>query len=258
MKKVTNTYRSNVSALVLNQAGEVLSGERKDEPGHWQFPQGGVDEGEDLQEALLRELREELGVVDFLVLAQSTRKFRYLWQKEVQQERGILGQEQTFFLVRFLGNPRDLSVELPEFSRFIWVSVSEVLERIQPVRRKIYSEVLADFSTLISQEVAQPRSLIAFRIFQAVQRIPKGKVATYGAIAKAVGKPRGARLVGWMLHANPYSPIVPCHRVVFANGSLAQSFGMGGWDAQEALLRDEGVEVHEKKVDLSKYLMSRS
>ena len=56
-------------------------------------------------------------------------------------------------------------------------------------------------------------------VYQAVERVPKGKVTTYGDVARMVGRPRAARQVGWALHQNPRPGIVPCHRVVFRDGS---------------------------------------
>jgi len=88
------------------------------------------------------------------------------------------------------------------------------------------------------------------RIYIITSKIPKGKVSTYGAIAKAVGS-RDARRVGHALHANK-SNLVPCHRVVFSNGSLAPGYAFGGPDAQKKKLIAEGVNfTPEGKVDLS-------
>lgn len=79
------------------------------------------------------------------------------------------------------------------------------------------------------------------RVYDAVEQIPEGMVATYGQIAKLVGEPRKARYVGYALHSNPRPGVVPCHRVVFADGSICEGFAFGGSDAQRALLEDEGV-----------------
>ena len=93
------------------------------------------------------------------------------------------------------------------------------------------------------------------KVFEAVKKIPKGKVATYGQIAHAVGAPRAARQVGWALHVNPAPGIIPCHRVVNRMGRLAPAFAFGGEKTQASLLRAEGVEVSEEYiVDLTKYL----
>lgn len=94
------------------------------------------------------------------------------------------------------------------------------------------------------------------KVYEAVKKIPKGKVATYGQIAHAIGAPRAARQVGWALHVNPAPGIIPCHRVVNRTGRLAPAFAFGGEEVQASLLRAEGVEVSEAyTVDLSKYLV---
>ena len=93
------------------------------------------------------------------------------------------------------------------------------------------------------------------KVYAAVKRIPKGKVATYGQIACAVGAPRSARQVGFALHVNPEPFIIPCHRVVDRFGRLAPAFAFGGEEIQAELLRSEGVEVRaDQTVDLEKYL----
>ena len=92
------------------------------------------------------------------------------------------------------------------------------------------------------------------KVYEAVKRIPEGKVATYGQIAFAVGAPRAARQVGWALHVNPEPGIIPCHRIVNRLGRLSSAFAFGGEEAQASLLRKEGVEVRgDYTVDLMKY-----
>ena len=90
-------------------------------------------------------------------------------------------------------------------------------------------------------------------VYEFVKTVPEGKVVTYGDVARAIGKPRASRQVGWALHGNPYQGIVPCHRVVFKDGSLTQGFAFGGREVQKALLVSEGVEfIEEYKVDINK------
>ena len=93
------------------------------------------------------------------------------------------------------------------------------------------------------------------RIYEAVKRIPKGHVATYGQIAQMAGDKKMARAVGNALHKNPDPEHIPCFRVVNAKGELAGAFAFGGGRAQEDLLRQDGVEVINGKVDLTKYGM---
>lgn len=85
------------------------------------------------------------------------------------------------------------------------------------------------------------------RVYDAVKRIPRGRVATYGQIAEWLGRPRGGREVGWALSACD-DPRVPCHRVVDRNGRLAPHFA-----AQRSRLRKEGIAAGETAVDLDTY-----
>ena len=93
------------------------------------------------------------------------------------------------------------------------------------------------------------------RIYEAVQRIPKGKVATYGQVAEMAGDKKMARAVGNALHRNPRPGEIPCHRVVNSKGELAGEFAFGGAGVQAALLLEEGVIAVDGKVDLKKYGM---
>ena len=77
------------------------------------------------------------------------------------------------------------------------------------------------------------------RVYAAVRLIPRGSVATYGQIARAIGNPRLARVVGYALHVNPEPGVIPCHRVVGTNGSLTGY--AGGLNAKAWLLAHEGV-----------------
>lgn len=80
------------------------------------------------------------------------------------------------------------------------------------------------------------------QVYEVVRQIPEGRVASYGQIARLVGAPRKARFVGFAMHASPgMAGGVPCHRVVFKDGSLAPGFAFGGPDIQKEMLREEGV-----------------
>lgn len=79
------------------------------------------------------------------------------------------------------------------------------------------------------------------RVYAAVKRIPKGKVATYGQIAMLAGNPRASRVVGYALHHNPRPGEIPCHRVVNREGRPAPGFAFGGPGIQRKMLEREGV-----------------
>ena len=91
------------------------------------------------------------------------------------------------------------------------------------------------------------------RIYEAVKKIPKGHVATYGQIAELAGDRKMARAVGNALHKNPDPEHIPCFRVVNAKGELSGAFAFGGAGEQERLLLEDGVEVVKGKVNLDKY-----
>lgn len=90
------------------------------------------------------------------------------------------------------------------------------------------------------------------KIYEAVRRVPAGKVASYGQIALLAGDPRWPRVVGYALRACG-DPSVPCHRVLYKDGSPSPSFGPGG-ERQRALLRAEGVGfLPDGRVDMARY-----
>ncbi len=93
------------------------------------------------------------------------------------------------------------------------------------------------------------------RIYEAVKKIPFGRVATYAQVAEMAGDRKMARAVGNALHRNPEPGTVPCFRVVNSKGQLSGEFAFGGLGAQARLLEAEGVEVIDGRVDLKKYGM---
>lgn len=89
------------------------------------------------------------------------------------------------------------------------------------------------------------------KVYEVARKIPKGKVATYGQIAKLAGSPAASRAVGMSMKCNPDRNDVPCHRVVASNGALTgYAFGKGVSTKQEILTK-EGVEFKGNKVDLA-------
>ncbi len=92
------------------------------------------------------------------------------------------------------------------------------------------------------------------KIYDAVKKIPRGKVCTYGQIAAMAGNPRWSRVVGYALHVNPEPGTIPCHRVVTRNGEVSKAFAFGGENMQRLLLSEEGIEfLDDGRVDLSRY-----
>lgn len=93
------------------------------------------------------------------------------------------------------------------------------------------------------------------KIYEAVKKIPKGKVCTYGCIAAMAGNPRWSRVVGYALHVNPEPGTIPCHRVVTRNGEVSKAFAFGGENMQRLMLAEEGVEfLEDGRVDLKRFI----
>ena len=90
------------------------------------------------------------------------------------------------------------------------------------------------------------------RIYAVVRAIPRGKVATYGQVARLAGNPRWSRVVGYALHVNPDPEGIPCYRVVDLMGRTSKAFAFGGSDVQRALLEADGVQfLPDGRVDLA-------
>ena len=90
------------------------------------------------------------------------------------------------------------------------------------------------------------------KVYKICRSVPKGKVATYGRLAKLVGKPKAARAVGVLMKNNPDAPQTPCHRVVASDGKLTGYSGVGGITQKKKMLLKEGVCFKKDNVDLSR------
>ena len=112
-----------------------------------------------------------------------------------------------------------------------------------------------DIKTMIAESYTLITDSPTKRIYEAVKKIPKGKVATYAQIAEMAGDRKMARAVGNALHKNPDPENIPCFRVVNSKGECSGSFAFGGLNEQAKRLREDGIEVVNNKVDLEKYGM---
>lgn len=141
-------YRSNVAGILRNPAGQILVCERLNDPGAWQFPQGGVDPGETLEQALERELWEEIGVLPGdLKIVTSRGPYYYLFGDGVMS-KGHHGKEQYYFLCDFVGPESRINIatEHPEFRDLKWIAPSEFqLAWLPEMKVEVYRAVFRDF-----------------------------------------------------------------------------------------------------------------
>ena len=147
-------YRPCVGIALFNDDGHVFVGERIDTPGAWQMPQGGIDSGEEPEDAALREMREEIGTDNAEILKQCNESLCYdlpghlmgrLWGGKYR------GQEQIWIAARFLAQDEDIDLGAhyhPEFRNWQWVDLEALLDLIVPFKRDTYRHVIQDFKPI--------------------------------------------------------------------------------------------------------------
>ncbi|WP_456322460.1 RNA pyrophosphohydrolase [Hydrogenimonas sp.] len=144
-------YRPNVSAIILSskypEKVEIFIASRTDVKDAWQFPQGGIDKGETPKEALLRELKEEIGTNDIEILGEFPEWVSYDFPEIIAKKMYPFdGQRQKYFLVRLKpGAKIDLETHEPEFSRYTFVPFKDIFNYVTYFKRPIYKRVLEYF-----------------------------------------------------------------------------------------------------------------
>lgn len=150
-------YRPNVGIILANPAGQVLWAHRCRGDG-WQFPQGGVKPQETIEQALYRELYEEVGLAEshVRVCGRTRNWLRYDIPGEYRRPAGsrFRGQKQVWFLLRLIGADSDMRLDLsrsPEFDAWRWVEYWSPLESIVAFKRDVYQTALTELAPLLAR-----------------------------------------------------------------------------------------------------------
>lgn len=135
------SYRKNVAAVVANSAGLILACERSDRTGAWQLPQGGIENGESPEEALFRELEEEIGTSDVTIIDRLNEVIRYDWPKKLYK-KGYLGQEQHYFLVNLKEEGLLNLEDSVEFQSTKWMKPQEFIKVVEGFKAEAYETAI--------------------------------------------------------------------------------------------------------------------
>ena len=155
-------FRLNVGIVVANGRGDVLWA-RRVRQGGWQFPQGGIQQGESPEAALYRELHEEVGLepADVELWASTRGWLRYRLPKKMVRPsadgKPCIGQKQKWFLLKLVAPDSSVRLDVgpkPEFDRWQWASYWYPLEQIVPFKRNVYRRMLKELSPVHSRKVA--------------------------------------------------------------------------------------------------------
>ncbi len=181
--------------------------------------------------------------------------------------------DENWQLVRYKGNKKaflwtyerngyiNLNLKVDPEQAYFWRKIYPSVQPGYHQNKEHWNTVILDESipdSDIKLMIEESYELISYspskKIYEAVKQIPKGSVATYAQVAEAAGDRNMARAVGNALHRNPDPATIPCHRVVNAKGELAGEYAFGGAWKQAEILRSEGVEVVDGRVDLNRFM----
>lgn len=144
-------YRAGVGMVIFNRDGNILVAERIHNPGAWQMPQGGIDEGEAPESAVFREMEEEIGTRNAEIIAMMDEWIFYDFPAHTAHKiwgGKYLGQRQKWIALRFLGDDAEIRLDAhsePEFTRWQWIPLCDLLSYVVHFKRAIYERVMKEF-----------------------------------------------------------------------------------------------------------------
>jgi putative (di)nucleoside polyphosphate hydrolase len=140
--------------LILNdRKGLLLIHEKGEKETYWKFPQGGIEKGEKAEDTIRRELREEVGITDYQILAKSAYIHRYDWPEEMQKRKGYRGQEQHVYLISAT-HPKQAKPMEEGILGLEWTPYEEALKRFQfPNQITATQKVWEEFEPIIKKKL---------------------------------------------------------------------------------------------------------
>ncbi len=147
-------FRANVGIIIANGSGQVFWGQRVQQSDSWQFPQGGIDEGESALDALYRELYEEVGLeqADVNLVGQTRSWLRYRIPDNLLRKRQVpacIGQKQKWFLLQLKADSDRIRFDCGEKAEFIdwrWVSYWYPVGQVVPFKKDVYRKAMSELS----------------------------------------------------------------------------------------------------------------
>lgn len=149
------TFRAGVGAIILNESGQVLGLERRDIPGAWQFPQGGLKQDEAPLDAVMREILEETGIEanDLDLLTPASSWLAYELPEEARNKKIGRGQVQRWFLFRFTSHDEAITLgDGKEFKAWKWMSMAEMTSNVVSFKQSVYQDLAEEFISYFGDE----------------------------------------------------------------------------------------------------------
>ncbi len=155
MEKKNLPLRTGVGIIVINNQNKIFVAKRIDNPvDKWQMPQGGVDPGEELVDAMKRELVEETSIKSIKLLKEINRWLEYELPKNLLGRiwKGkFRGQKQKWFIVKFIGSETEINLKTkhPEFMEWKWVEIDELINVIVDFKKNVYKELIPEIKKIV-------------------------------------------------------------------------------------------------------------